>query len=224
MARGRFITFEGPEGAGKSTQLALAAEWLRQRGTEPVVTREPGGTPVGDRIREVMFRPDVADGEPASTDHSIRPLAEALLMSAARAQHVQELLLPALEAGKLVLCDRYADATLAYQGYGRGGDLAELRTIIAIATRGLQPDHTILLDLPIDASLDRLTTRGADNFFDSMGPEFRQRVRDGFLALAAAEPQRWVVVDGTQSVETVAERIWEGVDTPRHDMGYTFRS
>src|SRR5579872_5464856 len=111
--RGRFITFEGPEGAGKSTQLALLAGWLRGRGVDPVVTREPGGTRMGDRVREAMF---------GAHDHGILPLTEALLMSAARAQHVQELLRPALAAGKLVLCDRYADATLAYQGGGHGLD------------------------------------------------------------------------------------------------------
>ncbi|HEX6513338.1 MAG TPA: dTMP kinase, partial [Chloroflexota bacterium] len=110
MARGRFITFEGPEGAGKSTQLRQLADWLRDRGVDPLVTREPGGTPMGDRIREAMF---------GAQDHGILPLTEALLMSAARAQHVEELLRPALEVGRLILCDRYADATLAYQGYGR---------------------------------------------------------------------------------------------------------
>jgi dTMP kinase len=202
--RGRFISFEGPDGAGKTTQLRLLAARLEAAGHRVVCTREPGGTPLGEQLRTLILPRD---------DTTNDPVAELLLLNAARAQLVAQVIRPALAARAVVLADRYADATLAYQGYGRGGDLAELRTIIAIATRGLQPDRTILLDLPIDASLDRLTTRGADNFFDSMGPEFRQRVRDGFLALAAAEPQRWVVVDGTQSVETVAERIWEGVES-----------
>ena len=202
--RGRFISFEGPDGAGKTTQLRLLAARLEAAGHRVLCTREPGGTPLGEQLRTLIL---------PQTDTPNDPVAELLLLNAARAQLVAQVIRPALDARAVVLADRYADATLAYQGYGRGGDLAELRTIIAIATRGLQPDHTILLDLPIDASLDRLTTRGADNFFDSMGPEFRQRVRDGFLALAAAEPQRWVVVDGTQSVETVAERIWEGVES-----------
>src|SRR5579862_5076244 len=134
MMRGRLIVLEGPEGAGKSSQLKLLADWLRSSGHNPVVTREPGGTPMGDRIRQALF---------GAHDHSILPLTEALLMSAARAQHVQELLRPALDIGKLVLCDRYADATLAYQGYGRGLDVAMLRQLIAIATGGLQADLTV---------------------------------------------------------------------------------
>jgi dTMP kinase len=203
-SRGRFISFEGPDGAGKTTQLRLLAARLEAAGHRVVCTREPGGTPLGEQLRTLILPRD---------DTTNDPVAELLLLNAARAQLVAQVIRPALADGAIVLADRYADATLAYQGYGRGGDLAELGTIIAIATRGLQPDRTILLDLPIDASLDRLTTRGADNFFDSMGPEFRQRVRDGFLALAAAEPQRWVVVDGTQAVETVAQCIWEGVES-----------
>jgi dTMP kinase len=207
MARGRFITFEGPEGAGKSTQLALAAEWLRQRGTKPVVTREPGGTPVGDRIREVMFRPDVADGEPASTDHSIRPLAEALLMSAARAQHVQELLLPALEAGKLVLCDRYADATLAYQGYGRGLDRDMLRQLVDVASSGLRPDLTLYFDLPAEVGLARKLQahgRGGElNHLDRMSLAFHERVIAGYRQLIAAEPGRWRVIDANRPLDAV---------------------
>jgi dTMP kinase len=201
-SRGRFISFEGPDGAGKTTQLRLLAARLEAAGHRVVCTREPGGTPLGEQLRTLILPRD---------DTTNDPVAELLLLNAARAQLVAQVIRPALASGAIVLADRYADATLAYQGYGRGGDLAELRTIIAIATRGLRPDRTILLDLPIDASLKRLTTRGADNFFDRMGPEFRRRVRDGFLTLAAAEPQRWVVVDGTQSVEAVAERVWESV-------------
>jgi dTMP kinase len=201
-SRGRFISFEGPDGAGKTTQLRLLAARLEAAGHRVVCTREPGGTPLGEQLRTLILPRD---------DTTNDPVAELLLLNAARAQLVAQVIRPALASGAIVLADRYADATLAYQGYGRGGDLAELRTIIAIATRGLRPDRTILLDLPIDASLKRLTTRGADNFFDRMGPEFRRRVRAGFLALAAAEPQRWVVVDGTQSVEAVAERVWESV-------------
>jgi dTMP kinase len=202
--RGRFISFEGPDGAGKTTQLRLLAARLEAAGHRVVCTREPGGTPLGEQLRTLILPRD---------DTTNDPVAELLLLNAARAQLVAQVIRPALASGAIVLADRYADATLAYQGYGRGGDLAELRTIIAIATRGLRPDRTILLDLPIDASLKRLTTRGADNFFDRMGPEFRRRVRDGFLTLAAAEPQRWVVIDGTQPVEAVAQSIWDGVES-----------
>lgn len=201
--RGRFISFEGPDGAGKSTQLRLLTARLETAGHQVLCTREPGGTPLGEQLRALIL---------PSADTTNDPVAELLLLNAARAQLVAQVIRPALASGVVVLADRYADATLAYQGYGRGGNLQELRTVIAIATRGLQPDRTILLDLPIDASLSRLTRRGVDNFFDRMGPEFRQRVRDGFLALARAEPERWVVVDGSQAVEVVAQYIWERVE------------
>ncbi|MGI8915790.1 MAG: dTMP kinase [Chloroflexota bacterium] len=201
--QGRFISFEGPDGAGKTTQLRLLTGRLEAVGHQVLCTREPGGTPLGEQLRALIL---------PSADTTNEPVAELLLLNAARAQLVAQVIRPALANGVVVLADRYADATLAYQGYGRGGNLQELRTVIAIATRGLQADRTILLDLPIDASLSRLTTRGADNFFDRMGPEFRQRVRDGFLALAQAEPERWVVVDGSQAVEVVAQYIWERVE------------
>lgn len=201
---GRFISFEGPDGAGKTTQLRLLTARLQAAGREVLCTREPGGTPLGEQLRALILPRE---------DTTNDPVAELLLLNAARAQLVTKVIRPALAAGAVVLADRYADATLAYQGYGRGGDLAELRAVIAIATRGLQPDRTFLLDLPIDASLGRLTARGAENFFDRMGPDFRQRVRDGFLALAAAEPRRWVVVDGSLPVEQVAQCIWNGVES-----------
>lgn len=200
--RGRFISFEGPDGAGKTTQVRLLADRLRAAGRAVLCTREPGGTPLGEQLRTLIL--------PAA-ETTNDPVAELLMLNAARAQLVAQVIRPALASGVTVLADRYADATLAYQGYGRGGDLDELRTIISIATRGVQPDRTILLDLPTDTSLSRLTHRGAENFFDSMGPEFRRRVRDGFLTLARAEPERWVVVDGSQSVEQVAQGIWSGI-------------
>jgi dTMP kinase len=198
MTRGRLVTLEGPEGAGKSTQIGLLAAWLRSQGIEPVVTREPGGTPMGDRIREALF---------GAQDHGILPLTEALLMSAARAQHVQELLRPALEAGKLVLCDRYADATLAYQGYGRGMDLAMLRQLIDVATGGLQPDLSLYLDVPAEVGLGRKRQAhshgGELNHLDRMDIAFHQRVIDGYHALVAADPARWRAVDATRPLEEV---------------------
>jgi dTMP kinase len=209
LPRGRFISFEGPDGAGKTTQLRLLAARLEAAGHTVICTREPGGTPLGEQLRTLIL---------PRADTTNDPVAELLLLNAARAQLVAQVIRPALAAGAIVLADRYADATLAYQGYGRGADLAELRTVIAIATRGLQPDRTFLLDMPIEASLRRLAARGAENFFDRMGPEFRQRVRNGFLTLAQGEPQRWVVIDGAQAEEAVAQRIWESVE-PLIDTG-----
>ncbi|MFI5265765.1 MAG: dTMP kinase [Chloroflexota bacterium] len=230
MARGRFITFEGPEGAGKSTQLALLVKWLRQQGTEPVVTREPGGTPMGDRIRAAMFGASYADGESYADgalpgkkalgprDHGILPLTEALLMSAARAQHVEELLRPALAAGKLVLCDRYADATLAYQGYGRDLDRDMLRQLIAIATGGLQPDLTVYFDVPAEVGLGRKLQAhgngGELNHLDRMDVAFHERVVAGYRALIDAEPGRWRVIDATRPLEAVQADVREAIASP----------
>lgn len=206
MTKGCFVTLEGPEGAGKSTQIKLLADWLRSRGIEPVLTREPGGTPIGDRIREVLFG-SYAEGESATEAHGVLPLTEALLMNAARAQHVQELLLPSLQAGKLILCDRYADATVAYQGYGHGLDIAVLQQLIAIATGGLQPDRSIYLDVPAQTGLQRKHVAhdegGELNHLDRMDLAFHERVVAGYNELIAAEPGRWHVVDGTQSVDRV---------------------
>ena len=175
---GCFISFEGADGAGKTTQVRLLAERLRQLGHDVVRTREPGGTALGEQLRALIL---------PRADTTNDPTAELLLLNAARAQLVAEVIRPALERGAIVLADRYADATLAYQGYGRGGDLDELRTVIRIATRG------------------------AENFFDRMGVEFRARVRDGFLELARAEPERWLVVNGSGEAAEVAERIWAGL-------------
>lgn len=204
MVNGRLVTFEGPEGAGKTTQIRLLAEWL---GNRAVVTREPGGTAMGDRIRDAMF---------GAHDHGILPLTEALLMSAARAQHVQELLRPALEAGKLVLCDRYADATLAYQGFGHGLDLALLRQLIAIATAGLQPDLTIYLDLATEVGLQRkLKAHGSGgelNHLDRMELAFHERVVAGYKQLIAAEPERWRVIDASRSPDAVQSDIRQAIE------------
>ncbi len=210
MARGRFITFEGPEGAGKSTQLQLLAAWFRSRGLDPIVTREPGGTRMGDRIREAMFG-SYAEGE---SDHGILPLTEAFLMNAARAQHVQELLRPALDAGRLVLCDRYADATLAYQGYARGLDIGMLRQLISIATGGLQPDLTIYLDVPAEIGLARRHSHGELNRLDREDVAFHERVIAGYRQLIAAEPERWRVVDANRPAEAVQAELralWEEI-------------
>ncbi len=197
---GHFVTFEGPEGSGKTTQVWLLAAWLRAQGQDVMTTREPGGTRIGDGIRALLLDPTYAE---------MRPEAEILLFSAARAQIVGQVIRPHLAKGGIVLCDRFADSTLAYQGYGRQLDLGTLRQITAFATGNLAPDLTICLDLSVEEGLRR--KRGGDqaewNRMEQEQLAFHERVRHGFLALAAAEPARWLVLDATQSVEGIQEAI-----------------
>jgi dTMP kinase len=190
-----FVVVEGIEGSGKSTLLAGLAEHLTAAGHAVAVTREPGGTPVGDAIREIFLNRVL----------SISPLAESLLVTAARAQHVADVIRPALADGRIVLCDRFTDSTLAYQGYGRNVDLSALRTICAIAADGLEPDLVLLIDLPVRVARERLRERpvGADRI-ESEGDAFHERVRRGFLELAA-ESLRHVIVDGTEPPQRVLE-------------------
>ena len=191
VRHGWFITVEGPDGAGKTTQAEVLAAHLREGGRGVLVTREPGGTWLGERIRELLL----ARTQPAGlTD----PLADAFLFDAARRQLVVEVLRPALAAGQTVVCARYADSTLAYQGYGAGVPLDRLRAMEAIATDGLVPDLTILLDLPAEAGLTRKSPTDVTRFEADFDVAFHRRVRDGFLALAAAAPDRFVVVDATR--------------------------
>ena len=197
--RGRFITVEGPDGAGKTTQAEALAAHLRDAGIDVVLTREPGGTSLGERVRELLL----AGGSAAvSTD----PLTDAILFNAARRQLVVEILRPALDAGRTVVCARYADSTLAYQGYGAGVPLAQLRSLEAVATGGLEPDLTILLDLSVEAGLGR---KGPDEItrFEEFDLAFHRRVRSGFLALAAESPERFVVIDATRSADDVATAV-----------------
>jgi dTMP kinase len=200
----RFITFEGPEGSGKTTQIALLADALRGQGRSVVTTREPGGTRIGDAIRSVLLN---------SAHVEMSPRAEALLFNAARAQLVDEVIQPALVRGDDVLCDRYGDSTLAYQGYGHGRSIAELRQLIAYATHGLAPDLTIYLDLDVHTGLARKRTGTGDawNRMEEKALAFHEAVRDGYLALAAESP-RWLVVDAGQPVATVAAAIWARVE------------
>ncbi|MBI4493896.1 MAG: dTMP kinase [Chloroflexi bacterium] len=199
-----FITFEGPEGAGKTTHAALLAQRLRAAGRSCVQVREPGGTPLGDRIRVLLLQGDLAIGT----------RGEALLYCAARAQVIDEAICPALERGEIVVADRYADSTLAYQGYGRGLDLASLAQVLAFATRGLAPDLTVLLDLPVAEGLERKRRLPPEewNRFEAEELAYHQRVREGYLALAAAEPWRWVVLDARQPVAALADAIWGCVE------------
>jgi len=199
---GLFVTFEGGEGTGKSTQIARLAERLRARGIEPVITREPGGTPLAEGIRALLLDPGRAPG----------PLVEAFLMEAARADLVAHVIRPALAAGRVVLCDRYDDSTLAYQGAGRGLDPAMLRGWNRAATGGLTPDLTLLIDLDPAAGLKRRAgAAGEPNRLDREPRAFHARVRDAYLALARAEPARFLVLDGSLPPEAVEASVWEAV-------------
>jgi len=198
-----FITFEGPEGSGKTTQMELLRDYLEEKGYSVLATREPGGTNIGDQIRAILLDPHNTEMVPAS---------EALLFSAARAQIVHQVIRPHLEQGGIVLCDRYADSTLAYQGYGHGLDLEMLHTITALATGGLKPDLTIYLDIDVEEGLRRkLTAHRAGktewNRLDRQEAAFHRRVREGYLKMAAGEPDRWLVIDATQPLEAIQALI-----------------
>lgn len=194
-----FIVFEGGDGAGKTTQVALLASWLESSGRTVVCTRQPGGTELGARIRELVL-------SPASGD--VDPRAEALLYSADKAQHVAETIRPALAAGADVVCDRYVDSMIAYQGAGRVLDASEIAEISQWATGGLRPDLTILLDVdPADALADK----DESDRLEAAGEDFHARVREGFLALAAQDPQRYVVIAARQPREEIAEQVRRAV-------------
>ncbi len=197
---GRFITFEGPDGSGKTAQLDLLVDELIQAGYPVLRTREPGGTPIGDQIRATLL--DLKNT--AMVDRT-----EALLYQAARAQLVDEVIKPHLAKGGIVVSDRYADSTLAYQGYGHQNTLASLQGIIHYATGGLIPDLTILLDLAPEVGLERRVSAGGVNRLDAYDIEFHHRVRDGYLEMARKEPQRWVVVDADRSFEEVRSDLRE---------------
>jgi len=198
-----FITLEGGEGAGKSLQQEALARRVQARGRSVVCTREPGGTPLGERLREVLL--DL--GERSVT---LDALSETLLFMAARAELVASVIAPALERGAVVLCDRFADSTRAYQGFGRGLDLDAIDQLTAVATGGLRPDLTVLLDLPPAEGLSRAS--GTADRFGREDEAFHERVRDGYLTLAAREPERWLVVDATQTPEAVLDAIWQRVE------------
>lgn len=195
-----FITLEGIEGSGKSTLLAGLVERLRAAGSDPVATYEPGGTPVGDAVREILLDRTFAGEE-------MTPLTEALLMNASRAELVARVIRPALDAGRVVICDRYSDSTLAYQGYGRGLDLPMLRLLCLAATAGLEPQLTLLLDVSPEVSLARIGERGNLNRIDRAGERFAQRARQGFLEMAKSDG-RWHVLDGTLPPGDLLESAW----------------
>lgn len=193
-----FITLEGPEGSGKTRQIVGLAEALRQHGYPVLLTREPGGTPIGDQIRSVLF-------DMKNTD--MRPRTEILLFQASRAQLVEQVIRPRLASGELVLCDRYADSTLAYQGYGHQVNLEELKAIVYFATGGLKPDLTLLLDVEVEVGLKRKLAASEWNRLDAYDLEFHRRVRHGYHEMALAEPERWVIIDAGQPPEVVQAAV-----------------
>ena len=194
-----FITFEGPDGSGKSTQIKLLSEALTAAGHDVLTVREPGGTPISEQIRDVV--------------HNLRNCemsdrAECLLYNAARAQLVDQLIVPQLQRGGIVLCDRYADSTMAYQGYGRQLDLTAVKNVIAFATQNLQPDVTFYLDIEVEAGIERRKCGGGEwNRLDDQALEFHRRVRAGYLQMVADEPQRWIQIDAAQAVEVIQAEI-----------------
>ncbi len=203
--KGKLITFEGIEGCGKSTQVGLVHRALSERGVSAILTREPGGTEIGSQIRRILLDP---------RHGSLTPVAELLLYAADRAQHIREKIVPALGQGKVLLCDRFTDATLAYQGYGRGLDPGLITKLNRIATGGCVPDRTILIDLPVKIGLDRANQRnrangvtGTEGRFEEEEIAFHNRVREGYLSLAARDPERIRVVRGDQSPDRTCREI-----------------
>lgn len=196
--RGQFITFEGTEGVGKSTQLANAADALKGLGVDVVVTREPGGTPMAESIRELLLAP---------RDEPVNETTELLLMFAARAQHLNNRILPALDRGQWVLCDRFTDATFAYQGGGRGVSSERIAMLENLVQGDVRPDHVILLDAPVETGMKRARSRGDLDRFEQEAVSFFQRIRDTYLDRAQAAPDRYSVVDAAASLEQVTAAI-----------------
>ncbi len=196
-----FISFEGPEGSGKSTQILLLQRAIERTGCKVLCTREPGGTPIGEQIREVLH---------AMENRAMLPITEALLYSAARAQHVGEVIRPALERGEIVVSDRYAHSTLAYQGEGHGLDRRMLHQLAQWATGGLEPDLVIYLDLDVIEGLrrKRQDASGEWNRMDEQDVAFHQAVRAGYLRMVESDPERWLVVDAAQSIDAIHQQIW----------------
>ena len=203
MPAGTFITFEGGEGAGKSTQIRMLAEHLTQKGRQVTQTREPGGSPGAERIRALLVEGDADQW---------RPFTETLLHYAARHEHLCRTVRPALDRGDYVLCDRFADSTLAYQGYGQGVPLPRIRALHDLVTEGLEPDLTLILDLPVEKGLERAEARGDGGMrYERMGLAFHKRLRDGFLEIARINPARCVLIDATGSIDQVNRSIMETI-------------
>jgi dTMP kinase len=204
VTHGRFITFEGGEGTGKSTQAARLVERLRARDLEVVQTREPGGSQGAEEIRNLALNGDAGRWS---------PMTETLLMYAARSDHLERTVRPALDAGRWVVCDRFADSSRAYQGVGGGAPAAFIEALDAAVVGGTQPDLTLVFDLPVEIGLERAFGRGLfETRFESKGLAFHERLRRGFLAIAEAHPERCVVIDADGDQDTVAARVWTAVE------------
>ena len=202
--KGKFITFEGADGGGKSTQVQLVATWLQQRGYEVVTTREPGGTVLAEKVRELVLDPNLP----------LNSTSQSLLYLAARSEHVEKVIRPALDTGKIVLCDRFGDSTLVYQGLSLGKELAELtvlQQLCSFATAGLEPDLTIVLDGRPEVLAKRRELRGVTDRYEQQGLDFQHKLRDGFLTLAKAEPERIKVLNAEGSMEEVAAAVQKAI-------------
>lgn len=202
MPKGLFITLEGPEGAGKSTNREFLAEQFRGRGLEVVLTREPGGTPLAERIREILLAP---------SSEQMDSTSELLLVFAARSQHVSGVILPAIQRGAIVLCDRFTDSTYAYQGYGRGFSEERIRELERYVLGDLFPDVTYLFDLPVSIGMKRASARGRLDRFEQESLDFFERIRSGFLELARENPERYITLDASQSLSKVQQDILDSL-------------
>jgi dTMP kinase len=207
--RGIFITFEGIEGCGKTTQITILARALEKQGHQVVITREPGGSPIANQIRSILLSAD---------NVAMVPLTELFLYEAARAQHLSEVVTPALDRGAVVLCDRFTDATIAYQGYGRGLDLSTISTLNRLATSGLTPQLTLLFDCDVETGLGRAQARIAsltgerEERFELESLAFHERVRQGYLALAQQEPERFSIIPAKGDIDQVSKTVWQEID------------
>jgi dTMP kinase len=207
MSGGLFITFEGIDGCGKSTQLQLLAQRLQAQGVEAVVTREPGGTPFAEKIRQLVMMPQAEE----VSDH-----CEVLLYLAARAQHVQQVIAPALDAGRIVLCDRFQEATFAYQGFGRGVNLERLAQLNSFATGGISPHRTFVFDVSVEVARGRLHKTGkAPDRLEQNGDSFFTTIRQGYLTMAQQHPERIELLAASVSIEQLAEQVWQRVESLR---------
>lgn len=208
MSKGLFITFEGGDGSGKSTQFRLFAEYLRNRGFDVITTREPGGTRISEKIRDLLLDPECMEMD---------SMTEALLFAASRAQHVEELIKPSVKAGKMVLCDRFVDSSIVYQGFGRGlGDC--VKAINGHAVRGMYPDVTFLLDISPEEGRKRNGKTGKNDRLEKQSMEYHAMVAEGYRKLAAAEPDRFIVIDASGSIEKVASDIKEAFEKRYPDL------